>query len=372
MESYHELLRDVLVNGNFKMTRAVDPASGQRLGAVSVFGRTWTHDLHENEGFPLLTTKKVFWKGIVEELLWFIRGETNVKSLQEKGVHIWDAWSYDPEQKWGGRTHKLTPDEHPGDVGPVYGYGWRQWPAPKRIDKAEIYNTAREINESALGTDDIYGYIESLTSGSFTQPIDQIKRVERTLVENPDDRRMVVSAWNPADIDKMGLPPCHYAFQFTSHLEHVPGCAMATPHPTHFPNQPTIRWKGWHGARVCTCATHSGRGPWPKRRLNCLVHMRSADIFLGVPFNIASYALLLRMMAWVTNHVPGRLTFTFGDLHLYENHFAQAEELLTRKPRPLPVVKLRARIGSIDEFTADDIRLEGYDPHPAIKAPVGV
>lgn len=264
MQAYHDLVRRILETGVRK-----DDRTG--TGTLSVFGHQMRFDLAE--GFPLLTTKKVHLPSIVHELLWFLTGGTNVGYLQERGVTIWNEWA----------------DEH-GDLGPVYGHQWRSWP------------------------------------GRDGQTIDQVAAVVAGIRKNPDSRRLIVSAWNPADIDRMKLPPCHVLFQFY----------VA------------------HG------------------RLSCQLYQRSADVFLGVPFNIASYALLTMMVAQVTGLAPGEFVHTLGDAHLYTNHLEQARLLLTREARPLPRMRLNPDVPDIDAFRYEDFTLEGYDPHPAIKAPVAV
>ena len=241
------------------------------VGTQSVFGYQMRFDLAE--GFPLLTTKKVHLKSIIYELLWFISGDTNIKYLKDHGVSIWDEWA----------------DEN-GDLGPVYGHQWRSWPAPDG------------------GT------------------IDQLSNVIETIRHNPDSRRMIVSAWNVAEVDKMALPPCHTMFQF-----------------------------------------YVAEG-----RLSCQLYQRSADVFLGVPFNIASYALLTMMIANVCGLQPGEFIHTTGDTHIYLNHFDQVAEQLSREPRTLPEMKINPDVKSIFDFRYEDFSLEGYDPWPAIKAPVAV
>jgi thymidylate synthase len=264
MQLYLDLLRDVLEHGIRK-----DDRTG--TGTLSVFGRQIRMDLAD--GFPLLTTKKLHVKSIVHELLWFLRGDTNTAYLREHGVSIWDEWA----------------DEN-GDLGPVYGKQWRAWPAPD----------GRVIDQ-------------------ITQVIGQIRR-------NPDSRRMIVSAWNVGELDKMALMPCHALFQF-----------------------------------------YVANG-----KLSCQLYQRSADIFLGVPFNIASYALLTCMIAQVCGLAPGEFVHTFGDLHLYSNHLEQAREQLTRTPRALPRLVLNPDVRSLFDFRFEDIRIVDYDPHPAIRAPVAV
>ncbi len=264
MQIYLDLLRDVLENGARKGDRT-------GTGTLSVFGRQIRMDLAE--GFPLLTTKKLHVKSIVHELLWFLRGDTNTAYLKEHGVSIWDEWA----------------DEN-GELGPVYGKQWRAWPAPDG------------------------------------RGIDQIARVIEQIRHNPDSRRMIVSAWNVGELDRMALMPCHALFQF-----------------------------------------YVANG-----KLSCQLYQRSADIFLGVPFNIASYALLTCMMAQVCDLVPGDFVHTFGDLHLYSNHVEQAREQLARAPRALPRLVLNPDVRSVFDFRFQDIRVADYDPHPAIKAPVAV
>jgi thymidylate synthase len=264
MRQYLDLMRHILENGAHK-----DDRTG--TGTLSVFGPQLRFDLQA--GFPLLTTKKVHLKSIIHELLWFLKGETNVRYLRENGVSIWDEWA----------------DEH-GELGPVYGYQWRSWPAPD----------GRHIDQMA-------------------RVIDDIRR-------NPNSRRLIVSAWNVADLDRMALMPCHAFFQF-----------------------------------------YVAEG-----RLSCQLYQRSADLFLGVPFNIASYALLTMMVAQVCGLKPGEFVHALGDTHLYLNHLDQAREQLSREPRKLPVMKLNPAVKDIFDFKYDDFTLEAYEPHPAIKAPVAV
>lgn len=264
MKQYLDLMRHVLEHGEKKGDRT-------GTGTLSTFGWQMRFDLAA--GFPLLTTKKLHLKSIIYELLWFLRGSTNVRWLQENGISIWDEWA-----------------DADGELGPVYGYQWRNW-------------------EAADG-----------------RKIDQIAQVIESIRRNPDSRRHIVTAWNPADIARMKLPPCHAFFQF-----YVAG-----------------------------------------GRLSCLMYQRSADIFLGVPFNIASYALLTLMVAQVCNLQPGELVHMLGDAHLYLNHVGQAKEQLSREPRPLPRLRLNPAVKNIFEFRYEDFTLEGYDPHPAIKAPIAV
>src|ERR671930_121911 len=267
MRQYHDLLRLVLEKGQPRADRT-------GTGTLSVFGAQTRFDLRpDGPGFPLLTTKKLHIKSIIYELLWFLRGDTNVRWLQERGVTIWDEWA----------------DER-GELGPVYGYQWRHWRTPD----------GREI--------------------------DQIAQLIQNLRSRPDSRRHIVSAWNPADVDKMALPPCHALFQF-----------------------------------------YVAEG-----RLSCQLYQRSADLFLGVPFNIASYSLLTLMVSQVTDLKPGEFILTLGDAHLYLNHLEQAREQLSRSPRPFPRMRLNPARRELLEFQYEDFTLEGYEPHPAIKAPIAV
>jgi thymidylate synthase len=264
MQAYHDLLRLILENGTVKTDRT-------GTGTRSIFGHQMRFDL--GAGFPLVTTKKLHLRSIIYELLWFLQGDTNVKFLNENKVTIWDEWA-----------------DVNGDLGPIYGYQWRSWPAAD----------GRHIDQ-------------------ITQVVDQIKRT-------PDSRRLVVSAWNVGDLEKMALSPCHALFQF-----------------------------------------YVADG-----KLSCQLYQRSADVFLGVPFNIASYALLTMMVAQVCDLQPGDFVHTFGDAHLYLNHLDQAREQLSREPRPLPSMTLNPQVRSIFDFQYSDFTLENYDPHPAIKAPIAV
>jgi len=264
MKAYLDLLRHILEKGAKK-----DDRTG--TGTISAFGYQMRFDLQA--GFPLVTTKKVHTKSIIHELLWFLKGETNIKYLKDNGVSIWDEWA----------------DEN-GDLGPVYGKQWRSWAGPDG------------------------------------KVVDQIAEAVETLKRNPDSRRIIVSAWNPAEIGKMALAPCHCLFQF-----------------------------------------YVSEG-----KLSCQLYQRSADVFLGVPFNIASYALLTLIMAQVTGLKPGEFVHTFGDVHIYSNHLEQVKLQLSREPKSLPNIKINPSVRSIFDFKFEDFELTGYDPHPAIKAPVAV
>ncbi|RAJ94548.1 thymidylate synthase [Larkinella arboricola] len=264
MKHYHDLLRHILANGTQKTDRT-------GTGTISVFGYQMRFDLQE--GFPLVTTKKIHLKSVIHELLWFIKGDTNIRYLSEHGVRIWDEWA----------------DEN-GELGPVYGKQWRSWEGPNG------------------------------------QVIDQLQDVLKQLKYRPDSRRMIVSAWNPADVPNMALPPCHALFQFYV----------------------------------------------AENRLSCQLYQRSADVFLGVPFNIASYALLTMMIAQECGYEPHEFIWTGGDTHLYLNHLDQVNLQLSREPRALPTMRLNPDVKSIFDFKYEDFKLENYDPYPAIKAPVAV
>ena len=299
-----ELLKDIRDNGVLKENRT-------GVDTLSVFGRQLRFDL--SEGFPAMTTKKLFMRGIIHELIWFLKGSTNIKYLVDNDIHIWDEWPYKhyllengktvPEingEKWNEGikefTNRIKTDDKFakkwGELGPVYGYQWRRWRTPDG-------------------------------------EIDQIARAIETIKRDPNSRRIIVSAWNVADIDEMakaGLPPCHLLFQF-----------------------------------------YVADG-----KLSCQMYQRSADTFLGVPFNIASYSLLTMMMAQVCGLKPGDFVHTFGDTHLYVNHLEQVDEQLSREPRPLPTMKINPKIKNIDDFKFEDFELLNYDPHPAIRAPIAV
>ncbi len=305
MRQYLDLLEDIKTNGVKKSDRT-------GVGTISVFGRQLRFDL--SEGFPAVTTKKLFTRGIIHELIWFLQGSSNIKYLVDNNVHIWDEWPYkhylieqgekvpdSNSEEWkkgiAEFTERIKKDdafaEKWGELGPVYGYQWRNWPTPDG------------------------------------EHIDQIARAIDTIKNNPDSRRIIVSAWNVTDIDEMakaGLPPCHLLFQFY---------------------------------------VVSGK-------LSCQMYQRSADTFLGVPFNIASYSLLTMIIAQVCGLKPGDFVHTFGDTHLYINHLEQVDEQLSRKPKPLPKMKLNPKIKDISAFKIDDFELVGYDPYPAIYAPIAV
>ncbi len=273
MKPYLDLMRHVLEHGHQKTDRT-------GTGTLSVFG--WQMRFNLADGFPLVTTKKLHLRSIIHELLWFLQGDTNIRYLKDNGVSIWDDWA----------------DEN-GELGPVYGKQWRRW-------------------ETADG-----------------RTVDQVGQLVEALKKNPDSRRHLVSAWNPGEVDRMALPPCHALFQFYV----APGNPDAAD---------------------------------PRPKLSCQLYQRSADIFLGVPFNIASYALLTHMMAQVCDYGVGDFVHTLGDAHLYSNHLEQARLQLSREPRPLPTLHLNPEVRDLFAFRFEDIRLDGYDPHPHIAAPVAV
>jgi thymidylate synthase len=305
VKQYLDLLKDIKANGVQKSDRT-------GVGTISVFGRQLRFDL--SDGFPAVTTKKLFMRGIIHELIWFLKGSSNIKYLVDNDVHIWDEWPY---RHYLTSNNKKVPDSSSedwkkgikhftdkikedgdfaakwGELGPVYGYQWRNWPTPDG------------------------------------KHIDQISQAIESIKNNPDSRRIIVSAWNVADVDEMtkaGLPPCHLLFQF-----------------------------------------YVSQG-----KLSCQMYQRSADTFLGAPFNIASYSLLTMMMAQICELKPGDFVHTFGDTHLYLNHLEQVDLQLSRQPRKLPQMKINPHIKTIDGFKIDDFELIGYNPHPAIKAPIAV
>lgn len=287
MRAYLGLLQNILDNGEKRTDRT-------GTGTLSVFGAQMRFDL--SAGFPLVTTKKCHLRSIVHELLWFLKGDTNIKYLHDNKVTIWDEWA-----------------DANGDLGPVYGHQWRHWGAPWEggvmASEAPGAERGHLINDRPI------------------KGIDQMARAVELIKTRPDSRRIIVSAWNVADIEKMALPPCHTMFQFYVHAD---------------------------------------------KRLSCQMYQRSADFFLGVPFNIASYSLLTMMMAQAAGLKPGFFVHTFGDVHLYLNHVDQAREQLAREPRALPAMKMNPAVKNIFDFKFEDFTLEGYNPHPAIQAPIAV
>lgn len=321
MNQYHDLVQRTLLEG-------IDKGDRTGTGTRSIFGHQMRFDL--SEGFPLLTTKKLHWKSIVHELLWFLKGDTNIRYLQENGVRIWDEWA----------------DEN-GDLGPVYGSQWRSWPAPKRHERR--FGEDGEFSEMVL---------EMTTIDQISNVVDQIRK-------SPDSRRLIVSAWNPAEVDEMALPPCHCLFQFYTRpmtLTERINILAERQGGLDFPVKGNEKYYENILAEEYI----------PTRWLDCQLYQRSADIFLGVPFNIASYALLTQMIAHVTGMQAGHFVHSFGDAHIYSNHTDQVAELLQREVRLPPSVILNPEVTSLFDFRFEDIELLGYDPHPAIKAPVAV
>lgn len=287
MNSYLSLLKEVLEEGEIRPDRT-------GVGTQSLFGRQLRFDLRE--GFPLLTTKKVHFKSVIHELLWFVRGETHVRALQAAGVRIWDEWATPEQTARFGREA--------GDLGPIYGHQWRNFAATKDED------------------------------GTYRRDgVDQLAQLVENLRARPESRRHIVTGWHPREADEVALPPCHTLFQ---------------------------------------CYVHGLAGTGEKPRLSVQLYQRSADIFLGVPFNIASYAALTLMLAKLTGMEPKELIISYGDVHLYENHRDQAKLQLGREPRALPTLKIGGAQTALEGFQYDDFRLEGYDPHPRIPAPVAV
>lgn len=300
MNSYLEILRHIMSHGRDREDRT-------GVGTRGVFGYQFRHSMAD--GFPLLTTKKVHTKSIIHELLWFLRGETNVRSLQAEGVTIWDEWA-----------------DADGNLGPVYGKQWRRWPHYKFPPFASK--------------------VPNL--GEYRGEIDQVGNLVRDLKQNPFSRRHIVSAWNPADVPDMKLPPCHTLWQ--CYVEKLGRCCE----------------------RDHNSDGNCDRHPHGRMALSLHLYARSIDTFLGLPFNIASYAFLLHMLAHVCDYTPGDLIISFGDLHIYRNHFAQVAEQLERGPRPLPRFGFGRIVESIDDFRFTDFQITGYDPHPVIKAPIAV
>jgi thymidylate synthase len=307
MQNYLQLLQHILDNGVEKTDRT-------GTGTISTFGYQMRFDL--STGFPLVTTKKLHLKSIIHELLWFLKGDTNVKYLNDHGVKIWDEWA-----------------DINGDLGPVYGKQWRSWDVIR----------------------------ENIIHGHEIETLDQIKAVVDRLKTNPDCRRMIVSAWNPADIPLMALAPCHCLFQFNTRP--IPASEVY--------EIAGVMYDDWQHDKNISLEGLYELG-YPKYKLDCQLYQRSADVFLGVPFNIASYALLTMMMAQVSNMVPGDFVHTFGDVHIYKNHIDQVKGQLSRKPFSKPLMTMNPNVKDIFSFTYEDFSLVGYEHHPPIKAQVAV
>ena len=351
---YLRLLKDVLDNGKEKEDRT-------GTGTISVFGRQIRHKM--NQGFPLLTTKRMYWKGIVVELLWFLRGDTNIKYLVDNDCHIWDGDAYKRYKIWAddlSKTHKYLPYTKEqfvnksktdgefakkwGDLGPVYGKQWRLW----------VHHFPKTYPE--VSQDEKYIGVKS---------IDQIKNLIEQLQTNPDSRRLMVNAWNVGELDQMVLPPCHYGFQvYTRELTEDERMKIWTE---YYPNNALM--VSYNESRHSVMDNNN----IPKRAVSLMWSQRSVDTFLGLPFNIASYGLLLEIIAKEVNMVPDELIGNLGDVHLYKNHIEQAEEQLTREPKRLPTLEIIEREEqnfSMDEMYIDNFQFPNYQSHPTIKAPL--
>ncbi|ECV8633804.1 thymidylate synthase [Salmonella enterica subsp. enterica serovar Dublin] len=344
MKQYLALMQDILDNGVVKKDRT-------GVGTLSVFGRQLRFDL--KEGFPLVTTKKVHLKSIIHELLWFLNGDTNVKYLQENGVRIWNEWS----------------DEE-GNLGPVYGKQWREWRDCKVVECHDVRRTQQLMQRG-------YKYIGNMKEDGTTYLVyekahDQISKVIQQLREDPDSRRIIVSAWNVSDLDDMALNPCHNYFQFYTTemtlLERLDWYEVNEPEK--FANAPLINHEDIDSEeRLHEILDREGI---PRRKLSCFYMMRSNDYLLGAPFNVASYALLTHMIAQQLNMVPDELVYSGVDVHLYSNHLEQAKLQLTREPYPLPKLVIKRKPDSIFDYKYEDFELVGYQSHPHIAAPVAV
>jgi len=344
MKQYLALMQDILDNGVVKKDRT-------GVGTLSVFGRQLRFDL--KEGFPLVTTKKVHLKSIIHELLWFLNGDTNVKYLQENGVKIWNEWS----------------DEE-GNLGPVYGKQWREWRDCKVVECHDVRRTQQLMQRG-------YKYIGNMKEDGTTylvyeKPHDQISKVIQQLREDPDSRRIIVSAWNVGDLDDMALNPCHNYFQFYTTemtlLERLDW--YEANEPEKFANAPLINHEDIDDEeRLHETLDREGI---PRRKLSCFYMMRSNDVALGKPFNIASYALLTHIVAQQVNMVPDELVYSGVDVHLYLNHIDQIKLQLTREPYPLPKLVIKRKPESIFDYKYEDFEVVGYQSHPHIAMPVAV
>jgi len=364
-KKYQELLQDILDNGVTKSDRT-------GTGTISVFGRQIRHKM--SEGFPLLTTKKMAWKTMVTELLWFLRGDTNIKFLVDNGCHIWDGDAYKNyvyKQPYlpiaGNSVGKLGSYKNPilskeefinkiktddefaktwGELGPIYGKQWRRW------DTYEQYRMSDTKGNRYYGKE---------------QPIDQIQNLINDLKTNPDSRRLMVTAWNPADLESSVLPPCHYGFQvYTRELSDVERTKLLVNKSDNKKD-----FYDRNGRLIVEDESVLNDSNIPKRTISLMFNMRSTDVGLGLSFNLSSYGLLLMMIAKQVNMVPDELIYNGGDVHLYLNHIEPIKEQLTREPYELPTVKLSDRdVNDISEYTLHDITLEGYQSHPTIKLPL--
>lgn len=382
-KAYLDLMKEILEYGSIKEDRT-------GTGTISIFGKMLEFDMSYG-AFPLLTTKKVYWKGVVHELLWFLSGNTNIKYLVNNGVNIWNGNAYDYFKKvWSysnasdtqapsldyflyrvkkdSKTRLLHPTTNEkytyGDLGNVYGAQWRNW--NKQLPM-HLFSDHPDKHQSKL-------YQREIQNPKYH--VDQISNVIEGLKNNPDSRRHIVSAWNVAEIQVMALPPCHTMFQFYSEeLSFNSRWSSNNYKPYDIENEVEYlegydyitqeQFENFHHNKMDELGL-------PKRKLSLLYNMRSNDIFLGAPFNIASYALLLKMVAQVTNHSVGKLKCSLGDCHIYSNHITQVKEQLTREPFSPPTIELNENINNIDAFRADDIFLKNYKSHPSIKAPMAV
>lgn len=365
-EEYFDLLRLILHDGRRKKNRT-------GVDTIGVFGAQAKFDV-DLDAFPILTTKKVWFKGIVHELLWFIRGDTNIKYLVDNDVHIWDEWAYARYKKglapyeYDQHGHMvptepgLTQDQfiqlikedahfakHHGELGEgTYGGMWRRFPVTHYYDQEQVRKHSK-----------VGDTVHSPDGERYELFVDQLQKVMDKLKKNPDDRRIIVSAWHPYWVDHCALPPCHCLFHFNTEE-----LTIEERHRIYSNHE-----RGTTDAEVHKAYDDSGV---PRRRLNCLLYQRSCDTFLGVPFNITSYCLLTALIAHCSNMVPGVFTHTYGDLHIYENHLEQVKEQMSRTPKVLPKLWLNPKVRNLSDFKFEDIKLEGYNSHPAIKAPIAV
>jgi thymidylate synthase len=343
MKQYSDLLDRILTEGRPRKDRT-------GTGTIGVFGHEMKFDMRK--GFPLLTTKKVYLRAIIHEMLWFLKGSTNIKYLTDNNVTIWDEWA-----------------DADGELGPIYGYQWRNWRQYVPMD-----NNGNPVDRDKQPMIDGVGHYG-------IKYIDQIANIVKKLHNNPDDRRMMVSAWNVGEIDEMNLPPCHYMFHVsTFEMTYEERLQQANYDKEKF-NPFFSGFEYWEKRRADD-NTHTGIN-WnkdvlldqigvPRRWISLRWEQRSVDTFLGLPFNIASYAILLLMLAQIANMVPLELSCSLGDTHLYVNHIDQAKLQLSREPRELPIMKLNQAIKNIDDFKFEDFELLNYDPHPAIKGDISI
>lgn len=360
MKQYLDLLKDILDNGEIKGDRT-------GTGTKSVFGRQMRFNLQE--GFPLLTTKKLHTRSIFVELLWFLRGDTNIKYLHDHNVKIWDQWA-----------------DANGDLGPVYGKQWRSWPGKLTLRRTDQVDPLMALSVGMLKDEDNLGVV------AIQQTIDQISNVVHQLKTNPNSRRLIVSAWNPAEVDSMALPPCHCLFQFYTRpltLSQRIDWFIADVEYFMKHSNPELREVAEQRFRaynelpkpdnserldlwVDAVHTQLDSQCVPRLYLDCQLYQRSCDAPIGQPFNIASYALLVHLMAQQTNMLAGDFVWTGGDTHIYLNQLEGVAEQLSREPRGLPQLRIKRKPESIFDYTIDDFEIEGYDPHPHIPMPVSV